>query len=143
MIFDKKSLLSDAQAITADAASTNVYDSGAHGTPVGASAPLGRDHGKGCKIPLRIQVVEGFNNLTSLAVQVQVDDNEAFNSPKVVMTHTALVADLVAGYVFPIDTIPLGTNERYLRLYYDVTGSAPSTGKITAGVTAGNQTAPL
>ena len=37
MIFDKQNLFSDAQAITADAASTNVIDLGPTGTPVGGS----------------------------------------------------------------------------------------------------------
>ena len=35
--------------------------------------------------------------------------------------------------------VPRGTNERYMRLYYDVTGTAPTTGKITAGLVAGNE----
>jgi len=36
--------------------------------------------------------------------------------------------------------VPIGTNERYMRLKYTLVGTAPTTGKITAGVTAGNQT---
>jgi hypothetical protein len=142
MIFDNTLLFSDAQAITADAASTNVVDLGATGTPYGASAALVRDIGKGKKIPLSISVTETFNNLTSLVVQLQVDDNSAFSSPKVVaQSGVILAAELIAGnpIVFP-DYIPEGANERYLRLYFDVTGTAPTTGKITAGVVAARQT---
>ncbi|WP_407027116.1 phage major capsid protein, partial [Cronobacter sakazakii] len=40
-----------------------------------------KDVGKGGDVPLLIQVVEGFNNLTSLTVAVQTDDNAAFSSP--------------------------------------------------------------
>jgi hypothetical protein len=60
MIFDMQTLLSDAQAITATAASTNIIDLG----PINAG--FARDIGKGRHIPLRVQVVEAFNNLTSL-----------------------------------------------------------------------------
>lgn len=142
MIFDNTLLFSDAQAVTADAGSTNVVDLGATGTPQGASAALVRDIGKGCKVPLSITVVEAFNNLTTLQISLQSDDNSGFASPKTVaMSGQIALADLTAGKQidFP-DYIPQGANERYLRLYYDVTGTAPSTGKITAGVVAARQT---
>lgn len=133
MIFDRQTLFSDAQAITADAASTNVIDLG----PIGPG--IVRDVGKGKKIPLVIQVVEAFNTLTSIEVKVEVDDNSAFSSPKVVAsTGAILLADLTAGKRFSIDVIPRGTNERFLRLNYDVTGTAPTLGKITAGVVMGD-----
>lgn len=141
MIFDNTLLFSDAQAITADAGSTNTVDLGATGTPYGGTA-LVRDIGKGCKIPLSITVVETFNNLTSLTVSLQVDDNSSFSSAKtVVVSAPILAAALVAGAQIEVpDYIPQGANERYMRLYYDVTGTAPSTGKITAGVVAARQT---
>ncbi|APL94091.1 Bbp16 family capsid cement protein [Sphingobium indicum] len=142
MIFDNTLLFSDAQAITADAGSTNTIDLGATGTPFGASAALVRDIGKGCKIPLSISVVEAFNNLTSIEISLQVDDNSGFSSPKTVARSAVIaLADLTAGKQidFP-DYIPQGANERYLRLYYDITGTAPTTGKITAGVVAARQT---
>lgn len=140
MIMDRTLLFSDRQAITADAASTNIVDLGETGTVYGASSPVVRDVGLGNSIPLVVTVTETFNNLTSLAIQVQVDDNSSFSSAKTVSSSTHLLADLTAGskYLLP-DSIPAGTNERYVRLYYDVTGTAPSTGKITAGVTMGNQ----
>ena len=85
MIFDQQTLLSDNQAITADAASTNVIDLG----PIASGVV--RDIGKGQPIPLRIQVTETFNNLTSMTFAVQVDDNEAFGSPKTVWTSQAIL----------------------------------------------------
>ncbi|GAA3113549.1 hypothetical protein GCM10010520_67090 [Rhizobium viscosum] len=131
MIFDRQTLLSDAQAITATGPSTNVINLG----PI--KQGLTRDIGKGEPIPFLMQVVESFNNLTSLAVTIQTDDNEAFPSPKAVITTTLNLADLKAGKIIPPSHIPRGTDELYLRLLYTVTGAAPTTGKITAGFTAG------
>ena len=145
MIFDTQNLFSDAQAVTANAVSTNVVDLGANGTPKngpdGGAAPLTKDMGKGMKVPLRIQVVENFATLTSVAVAVEVDTVENFASPTTVLeTEAVPVADLVVGYVFNIDSYPLQTNQRYVRLSYTTAGAAGTAGRITAGVTAGNQT---
>lgn len=139
MIFDNTLLFSDAQAITAAAASTNIVDLGATGTPFGGRA-LVRDIGAGEEIPLYIYLTATFNNLTSLTVSLQTDDNAGFASPREVASKTYPLAELVAGakLSFP-DGIPEGTRERYLRLFYDVTGTAPSTGAITAGVVAARQ----
>jgi hypothetical protein len=54
---------------------------------------------------------------------------------------TYLLAVLTVGgkYLLP-DEFPVYTNERYVRLKYTIAGTAPTTGKLTAGVTAGNQT---
>lgn len=141
MIFDAQALFSDGQAITADAGSTNCIDLGATGTPYGGSALI-RDVGKGCEVPVSVTVTETFNNLTSLQVSVQVDDNSSFSSATTVVLSPAVVlASLVAGYTFNVPArLPEGTKERYVRLYYDVTGTAPSTGKITAGIVAARQT---
>lgn len=142
MIMDRTELFSDRQAITADAASTNLIDLGATGTPYGASAPFVRDIGFGTPIPMVVTVAQTFNNLTSMAILVQTDDNSSFTSPKTVYTSpTYTLAQLATGaeYLLP-DAIPAGTNERYVRLYYDITGTAPSTGQITAGVVMSRQT---
>ncbi|QND53464.1 hypothetical protein HB779_17395 [Phyllobacterium sp. 628] len=133
MIFDQQTLLSDAQAITASVASTNTIDLG----PI--KPGIVRDIGKGKQIPLLIQVVEAFNNLTSLGVALQVDDNSAFSSAKTVWSQTVVLADLKAGKVVVPEYITRGTDEQFLRLNYTVTGTAPTTGKVTAGVTMGNQ----
>lgn len=142
MIFDNTLLFSDGQAVTADAGSTNTIDLGATGTPYGATAALVRDIGKGKKIPLSITVTEAFNNLTSIVISLQVDDNSSFSSAvTVASTGTILLASLTLGAQIPFpDYIPQGANERYMRLYYDITGTAPSTGKFTAGIVAARQT---
>lgn len=134
MIFDQTNLLSDAQAITDTAVSTNVIDLG--------PLQIVRDIGKGKPIPLLIQVVEGFAaaDAATLTVALQVDNDEAFGSPKTVWQSTALpLADLVPGKVVVPEYVTRGTDERYMRLNYTV-GTGPMTaGKITAGVTMGNQ----
>lgn len=128
MLLDQQALFSAAQAISATAASTNVIDTGSN-----------KDVGKYGDIPLLIQVVEGFNNLTSLTVTVQTDDNSAFSSAADVLSMTIPLASLVLGYKSPVITLPMKM-ERYIRLNYTVTGTAPTTGKVTAGITGGVQT---
>ena len=142
MLFDKENLLSDAQAIVATAASTNYIDLGATGKVLGAPANLVRDIGKGKPLPIRVQVTEAFNNLTSLKIDLEVDDNTSFSTPRAVQSVTVLLASLIAGRVDAFDYVPVGANERYMRLNYTVTGTAPSTGKITAGIVAGQQENP-
>jgi hypothetical protein len=142
MILDNTLVLSDSQAITADAGSTNVIDLGAPGTAYGHASALAFDIGKGTDIEIIVHVTEAFNNLTSLQVQIQVDDNAAFSSAAVVaMGPVVLLASLTLGarLSFPAK-IPEGTNERYLRLYYDITGTAPTTGKLLAAIVASRQT---
>lgn len=140
MILDSTNLFSDAQAITATAASTNIIDLGATGRVVGGSSNLVRDIGAGKPVPIRIQVVEAFNNLTTLTVALQVDDNSAFSSAKTVETVAVPLADLGLGaFVNEIYYVPRGTDERYARLNYTVTGTAPTLGKITAAFVAGHQ----
>lgn len=139
MIFDKTNLFSDQQAITGDAASTNVIDLGPTQTPKHGKKNITRDIGKGRKIDLRVQVTEAFNTLTSLTISVQTDSVENFASPKTVASVVVPLASLTVGYILPIDTVLRGTDERYVRLYYDVTGTDPTTGKITAGLVFGNE----
>lgn len=143
MIMDRSLLFSDGQAITATAASTNVVDLGATGTVYGAASPIVRDIGKGNDVDLLVTVTESFNNLTSLTISIETDDNAAFSSAKTVYSSPAYaLADVATGakYLLP-DVLPVGTAERYVRLKYTVAGTAPTTGKITAGVVAGRQSA--
>ena len=140
MILDSTLLFSDEQAITATAPSTNHIDLGATGTPYGGSARV-RDIGPGTNIPWFVTVTASFNTLTSLAIELQVDDNDSFSSATTVASASYLLAQLTAGTMldFP-DYVPQGTDERYFRLRYVVTGSNPSTGKLTAGIVAAKQT---
>lgn len=132
MIFDNETLYSDDQAITATAVSTNVVDGGA----------TTGDLGKGRPIPIRVQVTEAFDLLTSLQFDLQVDDNEAMASAKVVQSQTVLLADLVAGKVINFNYLPKGMDERYSQLNYTVVGTAPTAGKVTAGIVMEHQDNP-
>jgi hypothetical protein len=141
MLFSAQEMFSNKQAVTATAVSTNVVDLGATGTTPGGSAPLKWDAGKGTVIPLWVGANVAFVGLTSMAISVEVDDNEAFTSAKTVFTSPVYtLAQLVpaTGNLLP-NTIPIGTNERYVRLRYTVVGAATA-GQMTAGVSAGNQT---
>jgi len=113
MIIDYNLQFSDAQALTVDAASTNIIDLGSD-----------RDIGVGeeMKIALNFDVAMGGSSPT-LAVLVQTDDNSSFSSATTVLTSRS-IADAAIG-----DQLVLGlpdTNERYVRLYYDVGGTSPT-----------------
>lgn len=128
MLLDMETLFSNAQAVTATAASTNVIHT--------AYGKL-KEISFGTPLPLLIQVVEDFEGLTSLKVAVQTSADEAFTSP-VTLAETAAIAaaDLKAGYRFPINFMPKG-NLGYTRLYYTVVGTGTA-GKIDAGFVAGH-----
>jgi hypothetical protein len=138
MILSQQLLFSDDQAITATAVSTNVIDLGVPGTPFGGNQ-LNRDIGKGTPIPLLVQVTEDFNTLTSLTVTVEVSAASAMTAPKVLATETILLADLVAGKQTHVQVVPKDADLRYMAIRYTVTGTAPTLGKFTAGISMGNQ----
>lgn len=140
MILDNTLVLSDEQAITATALSTNVIDLGAAGTPYGASTALSADMGIGQRIALNVGVTAAFNNLTSLKISLETDDNAGMTSAKEVASRTYLLAEINSAkqLEFPAALIE-GVDERYVALRYTVTGTAPTTGKITAAVVAAKQ----
>lgn len=144
MIMDATGLFSEGQAITATAASTNLIDLGATGTIYGASSAIVRDIGPGNRIPLFVTVTQSFNTLTTLTITLETDDNAGFSSATTIWTspaYTLAQLAVAAKQNLLPDSIPLGANERYLRLKYTVGGSNPTLGKITAGVVAARQTA--
>lgn len=141
MILDNNLVLSDQQAITATAASTNVIDLGATGTPFGAAGALSADLGKldNEGVQIELAVAQAFNNLTSLKIALEKSaDNSTFTE---VASRTFLLAEINAVKRLPFPArVMEGADARYLRLNYTVTGTAPSTGKITAAVVAARQT---
>ncbi|MBO7211123.1 MAG: hypothetical protein J6V44_09025 [Methanobrevibacter sp.] len=128
MLLDMQTLFSDAQAVTVTAASTNVVQ-----TAIGKLKEIAF----GTPLPLLIQVVEAFAGCTSVKVALQTSATEDFAAPVVLAETAAIpVADLVAGYRFPINFMPKG-NLGYTRIYYTVNGTATA-GKIDAGFVAGH-----
>lgn len=141
MILSAQQIFSDDQAITATAISENVIDQGAPQTPYGAVAALNDDVGKGAPIPILIQVTEDFNTLTSLTVTLESDSTaDLATAPIVLATEVIALADLVAGKQTFMQFVPNGDTKRYLGVRYTVTGTDPTLGNITAGITMGNQT---
>ena len=130
MIFDNESIMSDKQAVTATAVSTNVIDLGAQ-----------KDIGRGKPIPIRVQVTTDFATLTSLQIDLQTDADEAFSDPVVLQGESVAAAALVAGKVLNFNYIPKN-GERYLRMNYTVTGSDATAGNITAGIVMEHQDNP-
>ena len=138
MILSQQSILSDKQAVTATALSTNVLDLGVPGTPYGANAQV-HDLGKGNKIPLLVQVDATFAGLTSIAITIETSAVAAMTGSTVLASQTLLLADLVAGKQLNIDVVPKGANARYLAIRYTVVGVGTA-GTITAGISGGIQT---
>jgi hypothetical protein len=120
-ILDRQILFSNEQAITASAASADVIDLGSS-----------RDIGAGEPVMVLVQVTQSFDALTSLTVGLQTSSAENFASPMQLTATSLPLASLTAGARFTAGPVPGGVL-RYLRLYYTVTGSNPTTGKITAG----------
>ncbi len=130
MLWDKENLCSENQAITATAASTNVI------CPTKGQL---KEIAYGTPIPFRIQVTEDFATATSVTFALQTASDAAFTTPVTLYTSGAIaVSSLKAGYVASINDIPKG-NLGYLRMYYTVTGSNATAGKVTAGVVAANE----
>lgn len=116
-------IFSDDQAVTADAASTNYVD-------------VGKFAGTGEPIPIRVRVTEAFNNLTSLHISVTECDTTGGSYTDVMSTPEILLASLTLGADLVIRYLPKVT-DRYIKLHYDITGTAPTTGKIAAEVVVG------
>jgi hypothetical protein len=122
MITDKLLRVSEDQAITADAASTNTID-----------LSVARDMGEGKPLYAVFTVTEAFNNATSVALQVITSAAADLGTPTVRATQTVLLAGLTLGaqYVLVLPPAIASLGQRYLGAYFDVTGTAPSTGKVT------------
>jgi len=133
MIRDLNSILTGTPAamaqgpITASAASTNYIDNKV------------ASKGDAASLYLYVAITQDFDNLTSLDITLQQDDNSAFSSALTVESHNVLLANAVAGKIVEFELVP-GDMERYIRLYFTVNGSAPSAGKVIAFMTPDKQT---
>lgn len=137
MILSLHDLFSNNQQLLDSAVSENVIDLGVAGTPVGGPIAMSRDLGQGTKIPVLLQVTEGFAGVTQLKVEVQTDDDLTFSAPLVLSSQTMDAADLAMGKRLSIAVAPYGKLKRYVRLNYTVSGSGTS-GRVMAGFTMGN-----
>lgn len=119
MITDKFLVFGTAQAITADAASTDYIDTLVAG--IGDGEPL----------RFVVHSVAAFNTLTSMNIKLQSDDNSSFSSATDDVTVNVLLAGLAANTKVVDVRLPRGV-QRYIRAYYDVVGTNPTTGTVTA-----------
>jgi hypothetical protein len=130
MFMDALLLFSSAQAITADAASTNIVDLG-----------NARDMGVGSPIQISVTVATAFatTNAGTLDIQFQGStDGTTWNTygSSTALAAAALTAGRRLGFNWP--TAQGYSNPRYVRLYYDVT-NAFTGGAITAGAVLDRQ----
>ena len=146
MILDRENNFTGAagQAITATAASTDVIDFGAAGTPPQGLEMLYRKE-TGTWKPLDIVVTTAFTaaGAATMVVDLQVDDDVAFGSAQTLWTSGAIAgATLVAGYRFLIDKIPpmsaaQAADSRYMRLNFTVAVGPMTAGVLEAGFRGG------
>lgn len=136
MILDKNLTLSENQAITATAISENVIRVPDSGTVYGEGAAIPRNLGPGEEVPVLIQATEDFNNLTSLTITLETADDAALSTNNEVLFSTGAIplADLVAGYRTAVRVLPDHVLRDYVGVRYTVTGTNPTTGKVTAAI---------
>lgn len=126
MILDAQLKFSDAQAVTAAAASTNLVDLSAV-----------REIGNGRPLHIRLNVDTALTDSGSdstVSVALQTDDNESFSSATSAATMFTVAAAAAAGteYFYKIpDSLPF---ERYIRLYYTPNNGNLTTGAFTAHI---------
>lgn len=126
MMIDKNLVFSEEQKITATAASAKKVD----------TIDGGAEYSN---LWVVVLVKEAFNTATSLTLSLRQADAEGMGSADTLVSTVVPLADLKAGAAFGF-RLPL-FNKRYLDMNYTVTGSNPTTGKITAFITDAFQTA--
>lgn len=139
-MLDKQLLMSDSQAVTVTAVSTNAVNING-GTPAFNSDNLGNtmdnDPGKSPAIDVLITVVEQFAaaGAATLVIALQSDDDPAQGSPTVLMQTPAIgKATLVPGYQVRLALPPgYAAADKYFGLGFTVATGPMTAGKITAG----------
>ena len=125
MITDSLLRVSEDQAVTSTAYSTNTIDLG-----------TARDVGEGTALYMNFALTEAFANGTSITFEVVTSANANLSSPTVVGSSDAvLTAALTAGknVVVRINPDIAGKGQRYLGARYTVAGTF-NAGKVTADV---------
>lgn len=123
MLIDKELEFSDAQAITAAAASTNIVDQGTAGDAF--------EHG--LRFVVTIVDETDLDPTTSLTVALQTATDAAFSSPVTLYTQTTLTAALLAGTKL-VDVLVPGGALQFLRAYYTPNGGNATQGAVDAAL---------
>lgn len=127
MILDAQNLFSDAQTVTASAASTNLIDLGTE-----------RRIGTGEPIYFVVQLDEAMSDVGSnstATVTIQSDALAAFGSPTTRQTIGTFAAESAAGSRLIARLAPEALFENFIRAYYTVANGDLATGKFTAFLT--------
>ncbi|MGF1877270.1 hypothetical protein L4D77_18350 [Photobacterium frigidiphilum] len=128
MMIDQETLLSDKQAVTSTAKSTDVYQiSDTQGVDLGPS-----------QVSFDVMVAaEDFAGNTNLEVQIIGSQDSGMGSPEVILSSGAiLLAKLKKGRIFA-GTLPIHKPFKYIAFNYVVSGTATK-GKINAILTLSN-----
>lgn len=129
MMLDQQLLMSDAQALTATANSTDYIDAGA-----------ARNLGSGQRVALVVHVsAQGGTSPTIQAVFVGADDT-AFSTNKITIADSGTKAAPGVGFIRM--AIPAHTAKRYFRVEYTLGGTSP-TYTVTAGIALNEPTTPM
>lgn len=124
MIIDYLLLFSDAQALTASAASTNYVD-------LGAARDLGTGTDLYVGLNVDVTLTDSGSNST-VSVYLQTDDNSSFSSATNGQLLFTIAATAAVGTVYYACISPGAADERYMRLYYSMNNGDLSTGSVTA-----------
>jgi hypothetical protein len=113
------------QAITGDAYSTDTID-----------LSQARDIGEGTSLYMVFTVVQAFNTLTSLDLEVVISANANLSSHTAIAERNVLLAGLTAGAQYVVQLPPqiASLGLRYLGARYDVNGTDPTQGSILAQI---------
>jgi hypothetical protein len=126
MITDKLLRVSEAQAVTTTAVSTNTID-----------LSVARDIGEGETLYMHFAVVEAFAGGTSTAFEIIIADDAALSSNVEVVSSSGpeLTATLGLGKAVAVKINPLigSTGKRYMGARYTVVGTNTA-GQVTADV---------
>ena len=143
MIMDDRNLFSDKQAVTAIDFSDFSLDLGQEGVIYDGTQILKRK-GVAEHIPLYIGVNTAFVSggaSTDMTIEIQegtgVDGAGDLNAGvSSILSVTVPIADLVAGYIFPVDKLPRKVTKRYLQFKFTAVGGPFASGNISAGFVA-------
>jgi hypothetical protein len=120
---DANTYMSDGQAITASAASTEYID--VQNAGLGIDGPW-----------VVVRTTEAFATLTSLTVAVETDSATNFGTKRILFSSGAIAtANLTINKELVKFQLPHDCR-RYIRIYYTVAGTNASAGKVTAFVAA-------
>lgn len=122
-MIDYETRLSNNQALTATAISTNVYDLGENLGNLGAGEP----------VDFLVGVPVGFTGGTSVQATIVVADDAALTTNPIVIFSGPVVAigDATAGTRLAAGKVPLHEKKRYIGFNYVVVGT-PTAGAVDA-----------